>query len=89
MFPVDGSSGLPLEETKELQCQVEELISSCSVHVLIVPKNDGSWRMCIYYRAINNIIVKIRGRIFSRKGPQRICFKCRMGRLMSLKLIYF
>ena len=42
VFPVDGPSGLPPEETKEFQCQVEKLISSCVVHVLIVPKKDGS-----------------------------------------------
>ena len=76
---------LPLEETKELQCQVEELISPCAIHVLLVSKKDGAWRMCIYFRVINNIIVKIQGQIFSRKGEvmrikaQRIRFKCRLG----------
>ena len=38
----DGPSGLPPKETKELQCQVEELISPCVVHVVLVPKKDGS-----------------------------------------------
>ena len=64
---------------------MEELVSQCVVHVLLEPKKDGSWRMCIYFRAINNIIVKIRGRIFSRKGGmmrikvQMIRFKCRLS----------
>ena len=59
MFLGDGPSSLPLEKTKELQCRVEELISSCVLHVLLVPKKDGSWKMCIYFRVINNIMVKI------------------------------
>ena len=61
VFPKDDPSCLPLEETKELQCQVEESTSPCVVHVLLVSKKDGAWRICIYFRAINNIMVKIRG----------------------------
>ena len=68
VIPEDDPGDLPPEETKELQSQVEELISPCVIHVLLDPKKDGPWRMCIYFHAINNIMVKIRRRIFKKKG---------------------
>ena len=68
VIPEDDPGDLPPEETKEIQSQVEEFISPCVIHVLLDPKKDGMWRICIYFHTINNIVVKIRGRIFSRKG---------------------
>ena len=54
-------------ETEELNRQVQELLrkgliweslSPCTVPVILAPKKDGEWRMCIDSQAINRITIK-------------------------------
>jgi hypothetical protein len=56
-------------ENAEIKKQVQELLdkgiirpssSPCGSPIVLVPKKDGTWRMCIDFRALNKITVKNR-----------------------------
>ncbi|WVZ63799.1 hypothetical protein U9M48_013404 [Paspalum notatum var. saurae] len=49
------------DETKEIQRQVQELLNKGYIRESLSPcSKDGSWRMCVDCRAINNITIRYR-----------------------------
>jgi len=57
------------KEIQEIESQVKDLLdkgwvrkslSPSTIPVILVPKKDGKWRMCVDCRAINNITIRYR-----------------------------
>eukprot|EP01018_Ginkgo_biloba_P007047 Gb_40662 [translate_table: standard] len=68
-LPNNGLYRRSVMENEEIKRQISELMemghikpsaSPCGSPVLLVPKKDGSWHLCVDYRAINKITMKNR-----------------------------
>jgi len=68
-LPNIGMYRLPVIDNKEIKKQIQELFekgfirpisSPCGSPIILVPKKDRTWRMCVDFKALNKITIKNR-----------------------------
>lgn len=68
-LPKIGLYRTSIVESEEIERQIQELLDegviksrvlSCGSSIVLVPKKDGSWRMCVNFKALNEISIKNR-----------------------------